>query len=150
MCYSVVLICFVSCCTHTSQYLRLLQLLVEVAHSLHLWQTDALLHGELCLKLACLYEAKADLRQDRHGSKTTSTVMLDEGLLLLYDRKQLLECLDELEQGLKCVQMARARVTEESKGAERDTEIGVLHAEYMYSVTRVKVKLASTIPPPRE
>ena len=32
-------------------------------HALELWRIDPLLHGEVCLKLGCLYEAKAELRQ---------------------------------------------------------------------------------------
>ena len=149
-------------CTCT-QYWQLLVQLVEVSQSLQLWQTDPLLHGELHLKLACLYEAKAEIRgHDRLGgdSKPVSNVTLvDEGgFFQLYDRKQLLECLSELELGMKCVQTARAEMMEEECWATRGrkgvgqegAEIAVLHSEYMFSITRVKVKLASTIPPPRE
>ena len=78
------------------------------------------------------------------------------GFSQLYDRAQLLECLSELELGLKYVKMARAEMMGEEarrrrKRVEQDgAEITVLHSEYMFSITRVKVKLASTIPPPRE
>jgi hypothetical protein len=139
--------------------------LVEVSQSLQLWQTDPLLHGELHLKLACLYEAKAEIKghDSRLGgsSKPVSniTLLAEGGFSQLYDRAQLLECLSELELGLKCVKMARAEMMEEAackatrrrKGVEQEgAEITVLHSEYMFSITRVKVKLASTIPPPRE
>ena len=95
----------------------------------------------------------------------SNITLVDEGgFFQLYDRKQLLECLCELETGLKCVQMARAEMMEEDCGARRrerrgrgrkgveqeGAEIVVLHSEYMFAITRVKVKLASTIPPPRE
>ena len=128
-----------------------------MSQSLQLWQTDPLLHGELHLKLGCLYEAKAEVkgqnRQGGGGSKTMSNVTLvGEGNFQLYDRKQLLECLSELEVGLQCVQMARAEMMEESKKGvgKEGAEIAVLHSEYMFSITRVKIKLASTIPPPRK
>ena len=146
-----------------TQYLQLLVQLVEVSQSLQLWQTDPLLHGELHLKLACLYEAKAEVRgHDSRlgGSKPVSNITLvggEGGFSQLYDRAQLLECLSELELGLKCVKMARAELMGEEarrrrrKGVEQEgAEITVLHSEYMFSITRVKVKLASTIPPPRE
>ena len=123
--------------------------LVEIAHSLQLWQTDALLHGELHLKLAFLYEARAELRP---VTKATSVVDLDDGRHhQIYDRQRLLECLCELKAGLECVGAARSREMEETR-RERDggKEMGVLHAEYMFAMTRVKVKLATTIPPPRE
>ena len=125
--------------------------LVEVAHSLHLWQTDPLLHGELRLKLACLYEARAELKPKRPVTKATSAVKLDVDLHQMYDRQRLLECLYELSGGVECVGRARSWRTEETTG-ERDggKEMGVLHAEYMYAMTRVKIKLASTIPPPRK
>ena len=138
--------------THV-QYLELLIQLVEVAHSLELWQTDAHLHGELRLKLACLYEAKAELRNEKRVSMATSVAALEEGLTQPYDRQQLLVCLQELELGLECVERARAQTMEENRGGgEKDggEEIRVLHSEYVYAITRVKVKLASTIPPPRE
>ena len=148
-------------CLHM-QYLQLLVRLVEVSQSLQLWQIDPLLHGELHLKLACLYEAKAEVKgHDKlgGGSKPISNVTLvDEGgFFQLYDRQRLLECLSELEQGLKCVQMARAEMMEEGAGGKGRKGVGqeeegitVLHSEYMFSIARVKVKLASTIPPPRE
>lgn len=139
------------CISTTFQYLQLLIQLVEVADSLQLWQTDAFLHGELHLKLACLYEAKAERWKRRFTAKPSSTMSLEEGLVSpLYDRQQLLECLKELELGLECVQRARAQVVEERKRAETGEEIRVLHSEYVYAITRLKVKLASTIPPPRE
>ena len=153
---------------HT-QYMQLLVQLVEVSQSLHLWQTDPLLHGELHLKLACLYEARAEIKGHNRrlggsSSRPVSNITLVEegGFFQLYDRKQLLECLCELETGLKCVQMARAEMMEEECGARRrrwgrrkgveqeEAEIVVLHSEYMFVITRVKIKLASTIPPPRE
>ena len=146
------------------QYLQLLIRLVEVSQSLRLWQTDPLLHGELHLKLACLYEAKAEIKgHDRLGgagsnvNAATSNLSLgneSRGFFQLYDRQQLLECLSELEVGLKVVQLARAEMMEEErgrKGAWQEVEkLAVLHTEYMFTTTRVKVKLASTIPPPRE
>ena len=136
-----------------------------MSQSLQLWQTDPLLHGELHLKLACLYEAKAEVRgHDSRlgGSKPVSNIMLvggEGGFSQFYDRAQLLKCLSELELGVKCVKMARAEMMGEEacragrrrKGVEQEgAEITVLHSEYMFSITRVKVKLASTIPPPRE
>ena len=107
--------------THTRthvQYLELLIQLVEVAHSLELWQTDAHLHGELRLKLACLYEAKAELRNEKRVSMATSVAALEEGLTQLYDRQQLLVCFQELELGLECVERARAQTMEEGRRME--------------------------------
>ena len=134
--------------------MQLLIQLVEVSQSLQLWRTDPLLHGELHLKLACLYEAKAEVKgRDRlgGGSKAVSNnTLVGEGFSQLYDRKQLLEWLNELEIGLQCVQMARAQMMDEGSRLKKEAEIIVLHSEYMFSIMRVKVKLASTIPPPRE
>ena len=111
---------------------------------------DAFLHGELHLKLACLYEAKAELRPARRN--INRGVKLDDGLL--YDREQLLECLKELELGIQCVEGARTRSLEElnvkMEGEGEGEEIRVLHSEYVYAITRVKMKLISTIPPPRK
>lgn len=105
--------------------------LVDVFHALELWRVDPILQGELCLKLASLYEAKATL-------KTTSRQL--EGFVLLYDRKLLLECLAQLERDVRCVEVAR----ECMDGRNLET----LHAQFLMAMTRVKVKLASTIPPP--
>ena len=74
----------------------------------------------------------------------------EEGLVYLYDRQRLLECVSELEGGLEYMERARAREMEERGGEKEGEEIKVLHSEYVYAITRVKVKLASTIPPPRE
>ena len=73
-------------------------------------------------------------------------------MIHVYDRKQLLQCLKELELGMECVEMARTRTLEEVMidGEREGEEIRVLHSEYMFAIKRVKVKLASTIPPPRK
>lgn len=109
--------------------------LVEVLATLELWRIDPLLHGELCLKLACLYEARAQLRATTH---------LMEGFPLLYDRSLLLECLSQLERDVVCVEQAR---TEQSLD-DLTTDLESLHVHFLVALTRVRVKLSTTIPPP--
>ncbi len=106
--------------------------LVDVFHALELWRVDPVLQGELCLKLASLYEAKATLKIPFRQLK---------GFVLLYDRKLLLECLAQLERDVNCVEVARECV-------EEGGNLGTLHTQFLMAITRVKVKLASTIPPP--
>lgn len=106
--------------------------LVDVFHSLELWRVDPVLQGELCLKLATLYEARATLR--------ASQTSLD-GFVLQYDRALLLECQTQLKRDVCCVEAAR------EEGA---TKLDTLHSQFLMAQTRVNVKLASTIPTPRE
>ena len=115
------------------QYLVFLAQLVDVFHSLELWRVDPLLQGELSLKLATLYEARATLR---------SPHSLD-GFDLLYDRALLLECKTQLERDVYCVEAAREGVYG-VEGASLET----LHSQFFLAQTRVNIKLASTIPPP--
>ena len=79
---------------------------------LRLWEVDALLHGELSLKLACLYEAKADRSSKHPPPFSSSSSSSPSSLGLLYDREGLLHCLAELEQGLKSLQLARLACSE--------------------------------------
>ena len=109
--------------------------LVEVFSTLELWRTDPLLNGELCLKLACLYEARAQLRATAH---------LMEGFPLLYDRSLLLECLSQLERDVVCVERARSQQCPD----DLSTDLESLHAQFLVALTRVRVKLSTTIPPP--
>ena len=97
---------------------------------------DPLLHGELCLKLASLYEARAQLRASSH---------LMQGFTLLYDRSLLLECLSELERDVRCVEEARSQ---QSLDEKITTDLESLHAQFLVALTRLRVKLATTIPPP--
>ena len=124
--------------------MELLKELVHISHSIELWRTDALLHGGLCLKLCCLHEAKAERRD-------TAAV---EANFLFHDRSQLLHCQEELERGLRCIKLARERC--DTAGSDGDdvggpvTDLCLLHADFIYALTRVQVKLAGTIPPPGE
>lgn len=130
--------------------------LVEVFHSLEFWRVDPLLLGELCIKLGCLHEAKAQLKHPNSLSCTLVKLATDdESFVLEFDRSQLLVCLAELERGLKCIELAKEDSAldvrpREEKRREVVTELNVLHAELVYAVTRVRLKLASTIPPPCE
>ena len=65
------------------------------------------------------------------------------------DRELLLEAQTHLERGLKWVQQYRAteKKVEKMVGEE---EVAVLHGELCYVLTRVRVKLAATVPPPGE
>ena len=51
------------------QYVMILEQLLEVFHVLELWRVDPLLHGELGYKLACLQEARADLKHATAASQ---------------------------------------------------------------------------------
>ena len=141
-----------------TQYMVFLNQLVEVFHSLEVWRVDPFLLGELCIKLGCLHEAKAQLKHPNSMSCTLVKLPTeDESFILEFDRSQLLVCLAELERGLKCVELAKEDNTldarprsREGEGREVITELDVLHAELVYAITRVRLKLASTIPPPRE
>ena len=118
--------------------------LIFIFETLELWRLDPLLHGEMCLKLCCLQEAKAD----------RSSPPDPLALFLSYDRCQLLACQAELEKSLHCLEIARQSISiggdtlqSESTGG-KTSDLMVLHAEFVYSLIRVQVKLASTIPPP--
>ena len=124
----------------------LLNQLVQVFHILEVWCIDPLLHGELTLKLSCLKEAKAELGHSRRMSRIDT---LEVSQFLLHDRSQLLQCLSELLLGLKCVQCAREDEYIDKSGAGEVSDLEMLHVEFVHAITRVKLKLASTIPPPR-
>ena len=69
------------------------------------------------------------------------------------DRELLLEAQTHLERGLKWVQLYRAtkKVEKMEKMEEKEgEEVAVLHGELCYVLTRVRVKLAATVPPPGE
>ena len=44
----------------TMQYLALLSGVAKIFDILDMWRLDAVLHGQICLKLSCLHEARAD------------------------------------------------------------------------------------------
>lgn len=105
---------------------------------------DAELHGQICLKLACLQEARANIIHVKDTSKegvmitVMHTAMFVEGqyctlnscqddasspshidaVLLKYDRIALLECLKVLDRGLKAVIFDRSFVNWDRKGQE--------------------------------
>jgi len=123
---------------------------VLIAHQLELWHVDLPLHAELCPKHCCLLEAKAkktDLPGEVEGVPVT---------FLLYNRSQLLTCQEELEKTMEFVRLARERRVKGSEGAVEgkslsenpDADLAVIHAECLYALTRIQVKLASTNPPP--
>ncbi len=130
------------------QYMQLLSELVAVADSLELWRVDCLLHGELSLKLCCLLEARA--------KKQEAPPILDfkPVTFVNYDRPQLLNCQQELEKVVAFVKASReGEVLERaSKGTVKEsaTDLAILHAECVYTLTRIRVKLASTNLPPGE
>lgn len=139
------------------QFSLLLSELVAVSHWLELWRVDTLLHGELCLKHCCILEAKAESR-DPPGTVDGVPVTF-----MRYDRSQLLLCCQELERVDSFIKLAREREMrggvggkEEVDGAgamegeELSTDLAILHAECVYALIRVQVKLASTNPPPGE
>ena len=67
------------------------------------------------------------------------------------DRELLLEAQTHLERGLKWVQLYRATEKKMEKMEEKEgEEVAVLHGELCYVLTRVRVKLAATVPPPGE
>lgn len=95
------------------QYLVILKDVVDVFDSLELWRVDAVLHGSVCLKLACLYEAKAELKPATKPVTTTITLLslreeMEGTAPVLYDRKQLLECLEVVERALSCISSSRS------------------------------------------
>lgn len=109
-----------------------------MAHCLQLWKTHSLLCGELILKLTCFTEASASL------SNTSP-----EEVAVQYDRATLLKTLTHLNKGIGWIQLARA--DSKANGGqldERSKELSLLHGELCYVLTRMKVKLAATIPPP--
>ena len=158
--------------------LDLLVHLVTISHRLELWRIDPLLHGELTLKLCCLYEAKAESVDLPCASEP-----LPEATFLRYNRSHLLECKEECARALDFIKKARQNAplgdgpkrmlrtmdhTAERKGkpeevmaGDKGEEKGLggrvrqsglvledLHAELVYVLTRICVKLATTIPPP--
>lgn len=141
--------------------------MVAVSHWLELWQVDTLLHAELVLKHCCILEAAAE---SRHPPSKVDGVPVT---FLKYDRSRLHHCLRELEKAEDFVKRARERearggvssggggggglggkeegvVGVPEDGEELKTHLAILHAECVYALTRVKVKLASTNPPPGE
>ena len=82
---------------------------------------DPILHGEVCLKLACLYEAMAEFSQ---GTKPVRSPSTEGSILVLYDRQQLLECLNVLEETVRCISYAR-RVSEHEDPLSYNTSVGV-------------------------
>ena len=140
-----------------TQEMDLLMQLVWIANTLSLWQVDPLLHGRLMLKLCCLYEARAEPRE----------VLLSadpDALFLTYSRTLLLHCEEECSKSLEYIKRSRrghsfAGDFRHSPGSRSDGEGGggerlyrrhleELHAEFEYMRLRLKVKLATTIPPP--
>lgn len=134
--------------------------LVWVSSMLSLWQVDPVLHARYMLKLCCLYEARAEPRE----------LLLSpdpDALFLLYNRSLLLNCDAECKKALKYVKKSRQEQSftgdsrqpprgsgrgfggGEGKGGERlyRRHLEELHAELEFMRLRVKVKLATTIPP---
>ena len=111
--------------------------MVDMAHCLQLWKTHSLLCGELILKLTCLTETSASL-------PTPSP----EEVAVQYDRATLLKTLTHLNRGMGWVQLSRADITNGKQLDEHSEALSLLHGELSYVLTRVKVKLAATIPPP--
>jgi len=128
-----------------------------MASALSLWQVDPLLHGQIMLKLCCLYEARAEPQE---------LLLTDpNSLFLLYDRSLLLKCEKECEKSLEYVKQSRQdryfigyfcqRPSSENGGDKRCEEgeglyrkqLEELDAELEFSLMRVRVKLATTIPP---
>ena len=75
------------------------------------------------------------------------------------DRELLLEAQTHLERGLEWVQLYRATKKKKMEKMEEKVEkmeekegeeVSVLHGELCYVLTRVRVKLAATVPPPGE
>ena len=131
--------------------------LVRIASVLDLWQVDPLLHGQLMLKLCCLYEARAE----PHEILSTDP----NSLFLSYNRSLLLKCEEECEKSLKCMKNSRQEwyftgyfrrhplsVTGEERRGEGESlyrkQMEELNAEFEFTLMRIKVKLATTIPPP--
>ena len=68
---------------------------------------------------------------------------------MLYDRAQLLKTLSYLDEGLGWVRLARDDREMEERGDQHDIQaLALLHSELCYASTRVRVKLAATVPPP--
>lgn len=136
------------------QFAQLLSELMEVSNWLELWRVDTLLHGELCLKHCCILEAKAENRDPPGTVDGKPITYLD------YNRSQLLHCQQELEKAESFIKLAREREMRGGFGGKEEvagagaaagslsTDIAILHAECVYALTRVQVKLASTNPPP--
>ena len=68
------------------------------------------------------------------------------------DQTELLEARSHLERGLRWIHLSRAsRSSREKAGGEEERErdpVTLMHAELYYALTRVRVKLAATVPPP--
>ena len=111
--------------------------MVDMAHCLQLWKTHPLLCEELILKLTCLTESSA-------SPPNTSP----EEVAVQYDRATLLKTLTHLNKGMEWVQLARADITNRGQLDDHNEALSLLHGELCYVLTRVKVKLAATIPPP--
>ena len=70
---------------------------------------------------------------------------------MLYDRAQLLKTLSYLDEGLAWVRLVREESEMEERGIGHQQDIqplALLHSELCYASTRVRVKLAATVPPP--
>ena len=141
----------VSIMHNSIQFMKLLSELVAVSHSLELWRMDCLLHGELCLKLCCLLEAKAEKQE---APPTLDGVAVT---FMGYDRAELLSCEQELEKVIAFVKEvheggAEEREEEGEEGILKDsmTDLAMFHAECVYTLTRIRVKLASTNLPASE
>lgn len=65
-----------------------------------------------------------------------------------YDREHLLKLRAVLDSGEADIRLARDSVMREAGSRSRDA-LGVLHAELQVAQMRCRVKLLSTIPPPR-
>ena len=128
---------------------------MAVAHWLELWRHDALLHGELCLKHCCILEAGAESR-DPPGTVDNIPVTF-----MAHDRAKLLECRRNLEQTETFIKQAREQamrveggrrpgetVVTFSEDDDQIADLAIVHAECVYALTRVQVKLAAASPPP--
>ena len=158
--------------------MELLAQLVSICHKLELWRVDPLLHGDLMLKLCCLYEARAE----RKDQIRPIAPLPEVAMFLFYTRSHLLQCKEECERALDCIKKSRKSAAlsgafdglsgvfnkkdgvtgKKGGGGEMEKEKEVvkdggsgskmvledLHAEFVYVLMRVQVKLATTIPHP--
>ncbi|CAI7994017.1 Cilia- and flagella-associated protein 54 [Geodia barretti] len=119
------------------EYAGVMEQLVDMTDWLGLWRPHPLICGELVMKLSCLKESLAS-RPYRHTPSGAG-----EGFAGENDRDVLLETQSLLERGLRWTHLFRSSCT----GGKEDP-VAMMHGELCYALTRVKVKLAATIPPP--
>ena len=117
---------------------------MEVARSLEVWREHPQLCGEMALKLACLSESSATDSPHTHHGGVVGTRAHDE-VVIPYDRATLLKTLAQLDTGLRWVGLARA---DSKMPDDSSSSLALLHAELLHAASRVRVKLAATIPPP--